>query len=504
MPNKIDSNVTGLAFAEEVIGSPKTLPGTPVWYGMEPNSYSDFGGQVATVAREPINPSRQLQKGSVTDLDASGGFNTDVTQNNLTRLLQGFMFADIREKFDTIPINGAAITMTATTTTTYTAASGLASFLPGDLVFASGFTNAANNGLKALSATAAGSVTTTGNVVETPPAGAKLQACGFQFASGDATLTVASGVLTLGATTKNLTQLNLNVGEWIFIGGDAVGERPATSPVGYARVATISATAITFDKVTAAFVTDACAGKTIRIFFGKFLKNESTSALIKTRTYNLERQLGNDGSGVQSEYLEGAIPNELKLNIPQADKMSADLGFIAMNNAFRNGVTGIKSGTRVAALGEGAFNTSSNVYRVRMNILAPGTLQPTALFGYITEASININNNASLAKAVGTLGGIDTVVGNFQVTGNVTAYFTDTAAVAAVRNNSDVTLDMILAKSNAGIVVDLPLLALGGGRITVQKDQAITVPLDTLAAQGAAGYTLGITNLPYLPTIATP
>ena len=41
MANKIDSNVTGLAFAEET--SPKVLDANPVFYQLEPNSYDDFG-----------------------------------------------------------------------------------------------------------------------------------------------------------------------------------------------------------------------------------------------------------------------------------------------------------------------------------------------------------------------------------------------------------------------------------------------------------------------------
>ena len=85
-PKKIDSNITGLAFGEEAsLGADPTL-----WYNLEPDKYSDFGGEYKTVTRSPINASRQRLKGTLVDLDAKGGFTQDLTQNNMLRLLQGF------------------------------------------------------------------------------------------------------------------------------------------------------------------------------------------------------------------------------------------------------------------------------------------------------------------------------------------------------------------------------------------------------------------------------
>ena len=106
---KKDSNLTGLRYAEEECL--KQLPGVggadAIWFGLEPNSYSDFGGQITTVARNPINPSRQRQKGVVTDLEAAASFTMDLTGKNHLYMMQGFNFAHAREKPSTAKLNGS-------------------------------------------------------------------------------------------------------------------------------------------------------------------------------------------------------------------------------------------------------------------------------------------------------------------------------------------------------------------------------------------------------------
>ena len=94
--SNIDSNVTGLRYSEET--SLGVANGSAVWYPLEPNEYADFGGEVVTVARNPINAGRQNKKGVVVDLNASGGFNTDLTSTNVQDIMQGFLWADFRRK----------------------------------------------------------------------------------------------------------------------------------------------------------------------------------------------------------------------------------------------------------------------------------------------------------------------------------------------------------------------------------------------------------------------
>lgn len=505
MVSKIDSNVTGLRYAEET--SIETLPGSPVWYPLEPNSYSDFGSELSMVARNPLNPSRQRRKGVITDLDASGGFNQDLTPNNLTRLLQGFFFASIREKATTAPLNGTAVALTtiAAADDDYTAASGLpTSIVANDLVLASGFGVAANNGLKLANATSTGTAisVTDGLANETsPPAAAKVELVGHQFASGDLSVALNGGNPRITSAAVTMTSLPLAVGEWIYVGGDSSNLRFDNNQ-GFGRISAIAATYIELDKTQFTPTTEAGTSKTVQIFYGNVIKNESDPTLIVRRSYNLERTLGNDGVGIQSEYLIGAVPNELTINLQQADKVSLDLSFVAVDKETRTGTVGVKSGSRPSLSVEDCFNTTSDISRMNLAVVSTTDADISALFGFATEAQITLKNNVVPNKALGTLGAFDCSAGTFEVGGSVTAYFSNVTAVQAVRDNSDVTIDVALVKNQRGVLFDLPLCQLGGGRLNVEQDKAIELPLETNAAESSFGHTLLFQSFPYLPLLA--
>ena len=262
--------------------------------------------------------------------------------------------------------------------------------------------------------------------------------------------------------------------------------------------------AIQFDLCTFTPAADAGAGKLIDIYFGKVIHNAITPQLVKRRTYQLERLLGNDGVGIQSEYLVGAVADQFNLTINQASKITVDVNYVGMDVEQRDGTTGIKSGTRVGLPGEPPFNTSHEVYRSMLYVLNATTANPVALYAYVQDVKLNINNGAVPNKAIGVQGGFDLSEGDFAVNGTATAYFATVAAVAAIQDNADVGMFIALAAHNAGMIWDIPLLTLGDGAEKVEKDKPILISLTQDAAKCAAGFTLLGNFFEYLPNAAMP
>jgi Phage tail tube protein len=579
-PKKIDSNITGLRYAKErCLGQ---LPASPTWFALEPNGYNDFGGSITTVARNPINPSRQRKKGTVTDLEASGGFTQDFTIGNSADLLQGFLFANARERGTTksyvrgtalvTAVDGAndeyeftnrrAVSAVATTPGTgyrvgdlltysagahvphvfyvrsvnatggvlsvavdegglravdaagalsLTGGSGssaqvtvtwgdaMPAFAVGNIVLASGFSTAANNGLKNVDLYTSGVVGVAEDLIAeaSPPTAASVQVVGHKFGVANLSITLNGSLarLTDAGTFVDFTTMGFLAGEWVYVDGFANNK-------GFARIGAISADYLEFDKTDWEPVAEAAAGVTVSLYYGTIFRNESDPSLIVRQSYQIERTLGQDEDGTMSEYLVGAVANEFTLNVAQADKVTVDMAFVAIDNEQRDGSQGVKTGARPTLAVEDAFNTSSDFSRIKLSVVDNAAANPTPLFAFATDLSLTINNSVASLKAIGNLGGFDTSAGTFEVGGSITAYFASIEAVRAVRNNADITLDFAMVKNNKGMLFDIPLLTLGNGRLAVEQDQSITIPLDTSAAESKFGNTLLVQVFPYLPNSA--
>jgi len=524
---KIDSNVTGLRMAKEA--SLGVLPGSPVWIGMQPNGYNDFGGQLGLVARNPINLRRQRLKGTVTDLDAGGGVNMDLTQSLFSEFWPGLFLSVKRAK----PHHGGRYVTPNPVTVDATgydigSDAATAGYLVDHLVFAEGFTNAANNGLKVVTAVTGDVVLFAGSVIEaSPPANAEIRVVGYEFATSDLDVTNPAGFPTLTSAADDWTQFGLIPGEWIWIGGVGANDFTNAENNGLARIRSITTAVLTLDKGpggangTTDMAAETGTGLDIRVFFGDLTRNESAdSANFDDVTYTIERTLGvpnpvGSPGVTQAETLTGSqiVNFNLGVPLPAPDaKITMDVGFLATDNQQYTGEAGDLIPTNGATIIEPAaadvFNPTNDIERLKLAIqptVADGDAAPDPLFAFITEMSLALSNNSVANKAVGTLGAFAVTAGTFTVDAQITAYFAEVAGQQAVRANSDVTLEIAFAKTfqgrKAGILFDIPLGALGDARLNVEQDAPITLPLQLAGAEFEDfGHSLAVMEFWYLPS----
>jgi len=193
---RVLTNNTALQIAKEA--TPGVLPASPTWFALEPNGINTFGSEITTVARRPISRNRQRSKGTVVDLDSSVEFEHDVTLSALDQVLEGFTYAQASNwdlVFRAAPVTTLAYTIPAATANQAAKIQFAAPIAT--LVYARGYLNAANNGLKALTADTAlsgTSLTVSGLVLEaSPPSNATVEVAGLRAAAGDLSIVVTQG-----------------------------------------------------------------------------------------------------------------------------------------------------------------------------------------------------------------------------------------------------------------------------------------------------------------------
>lgn len=490
---RVLTNNTGLQVAVEAAGTPGTLPGSPAWEIVERNELGAYGTNISTVARNPISKKRRRQKGTATDKDSNVEMETDLTLSAVEKFLPGFMFSIFKGQ--------APFSPTAVTSTGYTVASGGA-LANGLLVYARGFSNAANNGLKLLAGTSTGTeIKTTGLVAEaSPPAGARVDLVGVQGASGDIQID-ANGDLI--ATTLNFTTLGLTVGQFIFIGGNQTAERFALDissgqNFGYARVKAIAAGKLTLDKQNVTFAVDNGSGKTIRVFFGRFVRdvNVDHADFLET-TYQFEAGFPGLGAGgaTEYEYSIGNYANEMAFELPLTDKAKLSLGFVGKDTEDPTTSRKTNASAAVSPYLKEAFNTSLDIARLRVQ-----KEDETGISTDFKSVTLTLKNNAAGERVLGTLGPKYINYGNFEVDFDAQCLFTDKVVPAAIKANTTLQTDFGLRNNDGAMVLDVASHTLGGGDREFPVNESVLINTTGAAFEDAVlGYTLGATVFAHIP-----
>jgi hypothetical protein len=284
------------------------------------------------------------------------------------------------------------------------------------------------------------------------------------------------------------------VGEWLKVGdGDTAGCSFATAANnGFCRV---SAVAAHQDLIRPLCRRDGrltlARAKPSAFTHGDFLTNASTK-----RSNTIERQYL-DHSPVDYEYFTGMTLNTLAVDAKPQAIATYTKNYLGKSASITS--TRASGATDTAAPTYGVLNTSTNVGRIGFNgstVSGPN---------FILGASFNINNNIRAQTAIGSIGAVGTGNGEFTVTGKLQTYFGDSTVYNQILNNTQVSFDMRLGRSDGNretLLFDFPAIKLASGAPSVSgKNQDVTIDASFTAFMHATLlYTVSVSRFWYLPT----
>lgn len=484
------------------------------WKLLEPNDISTFGATITTVPRNPISSTRQRRKGTTVDLDSAAEFEHDLTKEVFIDFVEGFVFANFQGPTNPVQRSGAAGTNLAAendpppagTDSGYSHDTLSAAYDTGTLVFARGFTTAANNGLTDVitGSTVDDTLVSKTLTDETPTqvANATLEVAGRRGSVGDLDIDVTGTVGTLtSAGAEDFTTWGLEPGQLIHVGGLLAANQFDSAGggfKGYMRVTSVTTLIILADKVSSTLVTDDGTGDTVDILFGRFLKNVAVSdADFIERSYQFEAALPDlDSVGVDEyEYSLGNLANSMAIQLPLADKAVVTFGFVGTDTNIPTTTRATNAATPTQVVQSAAYNTSADILRLRIQLI-----DETGLTTCFKDVTLTLNNNVTPEKCLATLGALFMNTGNFEVNLEGQILFTDSAVAAAVRNNTTVTLDLLMKNDDGALAIDLPSLTLGGGDKEFPVNESVLMNLSGEAfGDPILDTSVGISLFPVVP-----
>lgn len=502
------ANRTTLAYGVEP--SAGTEPSsTPATFYLGPNSGTvSHGPEPERIAHDPLGPSPMAEAGATIRTMAPVGFELNLIRDHFLAFLPGAF----RCALSTTP---RIYYPTSVTSTAYVVGANGA-LAAGTLIIARGFATAGNNGFKVVGAASdATNIKTSGLTAEasTDAIGATVEVCGFQFAAGDAEIDASGNLIT---TTKDLTELGLEAGQTVFIGGDTTATKFATAAHrGHARVSIAPAAhLLTLDnKQSGKFPSgsadsDSDDSKTVQIFYGRTLRTRSTThGSYLEPTYQLEIGHGTLSSGSAAyEYVTGCSVKSYRLSLPTATKGAITL---ALDGANPNGgstvdPTASRRTSFSSPLRQNALALMQTADHIRRGRLRQST---TDLTGIITGVDINIDTGANRNEGHGQQDNVATTYGDIVINVTAQAFFSTMELIPALKSDTVCNADWMFRCGGTasdgntwGFALDMPAVQIDKAPRSYDAAKPSMVSIQFHAVRDTTYSTLMIvSDFPYLP-----
>jgi len=347
----------------------------------------------------------------------------------------------------------------------------------GALVRVGGFATEANNGLFEVK-TAVASALTFENatlVSETGPASVTLELAGVRNRAIQA---VASGNTLVSDGSFSWTDFALIPGQWLRLSGFTLAENN-----GFARIsAEPTATELPLDGIVLRDE-NAGGGATITLEISHLLRNG-----IERRSFVMEREIRDKG------YFwcwSGMVPNSMSLNIGTGEILTGSFNFMGKQEdpvaQASSGAGPLESATLTPVI-----NAVSNVAKVIENG------QPSPV--YFSALSIESTNNLRAQNAIGTLGAIGVGYGVSEVTGSLTAFFSNPDFYNKFINNTETSIAFCIRDAeHNGYVFSMPRVKFSSGGAAasgVGEDFTVEMGYQALKTKDGSETTLQIDRFP--------
>jgi hypothetical protein len=456
------SEATAVRAAPE---SSKGVAPSTGWQEIQPDdgTLADWGNKYVDVERNTYSKRLMLEPGDHVKKDVGFSIVHDTNKDFLDLMLPSAM------RCVTAHFGGTGLSLFHPTAVvdgggsddSYTvAASG--AFAANILIYARGFSNAANNGLKVtvVSTATAIKVATASLVAEVPTGTVTVDAVGFQGASADITMN-ASGNLT--STLLDFTTLGLKVGMWIYLPNAAEAATMGSANyafanaalTGWARITAIAAALLTLERHTFTPAADTGTGKTLRVFVHSRLHRNYTldNALYARPTLHMEKEMIDEAGAAFYEYAEGLAVNMLKIAAPINSKITATIDVIGMDATDPVAVGSRIAGpsTAYAPLATSLIDTQNDLQVIRLRNTAG-----TALVDEFNDWTFTADNKVTPKDVQGTFGAAGHKYGKFNYSADCKVYYANTASLAAVTNNTQGAFDVFTSNGEYGLTIDMP------------------------------------------------
>lgn len=382
----------------------------------------------------------------------------------------------------------------------------------GTLILVRGFENEENNGVHVLDS---GSNSTTLNVTgdlvdESVSAGqVTIEVCGFQFGSGDLEVNSSNNLIT---SSQDLTVFGLAVGQPVLVGGSAAGEQFAT--LGGKALAYVADTVTTNliplqyqakitdrNTVTTWGGADDGSGKTVRIWFGPFIRNlpAEHASLIAQPSWHMESRY-TDGVAANAlfTYTEQMVLNQATFTFAIGQAVTLGLQFHAQE------VTDpVVVGSRVAGPSTAYPELAKDLFDATCGMWLSRVVQESdqaTVIAEVNAATLTLALGGQARKQLANCGAVGYDFGYFAPTISLTPYFHRASTMAAVSALTDCRYEALLSNGQGALLVHAPMGTLARAGETIAAGQTITEDMTfTPYPHPDTGIGISLAVFPYVP-----